>query len=297
MTPYYRLFQIFDKPIIILGMEQGQVRIIDANEAFSRLLGYTLEEIKSKESAGHLLKYNIDVSKQSLKSELGINTKQNKQIPVRVDQHPIPKEPGETELLCFVVFEDLTAFKWIEQKCEQNKVIISGIVDAHAHIRFLRDSVAPLLFEPDKKMEDETILSFIADSEHVRLMDALSEAGTMKKEKSLTLQTSRLSGIELELSITFTPIFDGFGETKEYAFVIWDLKPIDDSIDSSMKLKIWMAKRDMTAGMLSEATGISMQTISKLRNGKILRPQRLTAELIASELRVDVHDIWTKIGK
>lgn len=297
MTPYYRLFQIFDKPLVILGMNQGQVRIIDANEAFTRLLGYTFEEIKSKVSAGHLLKYNIDTSKQSLKSEFGITTKQNKQIPVRLDHHPIPKEPGETEQQSYVVFEDLTAYKWIEQKCEQNKVIISGIVDAHAHIRFLRDSVAPLLFEPDRKMEDETILSFIADSEHVRLMEALSEAGSTKKEKSLTLQTSRLSGIELELSITFTPIFDGFGETKEYAFVIWDLKPIDDSIDSAMKLKIWMAKRDMTAGMLSEATGISIQTISKLRNGKIIRPQRLTAELIASELRVDVHDIWTKIRK
>lgn len=297
MSPYYRLFQIFDKPIIILGMEHGKVRIIDANESFSRLLGYTLEELKSKESAGHLLKYNIDTTRQTLKSEFGIFTKNNKQIPVRIDQQPIPKQPGETELISFVTFEDLTAYKWIEQKCEQNKVIISGIIDAHSHIRFLRDSVAPLLFEPDRKMEDETLLSFIADNEHARVMEALAEAGTMKKEKSLTLLTSRLSGIELELSITFTPIIDGFGDTKEYAFVIWDLKPVDDTIDSAMKLKIWMAKRDITAGMLSEATGISIQTISKLRNGKIVKPQRLTAELIASELRVDIHDIWTKVGK
>jgi lambda repressor-like predicted transcriptional regulator len=56
-----------------------------------------------------------------------------------------------------------------------------------------------------------------------------------------------------------------------------------------------MAKRDLSASQLSLATGISLQTISKLRNGKISRPQRLTAELIASELRVDVQEIWPEL--
>ena len=44
----------------------------------------------------------------------------------------------------------------------------------------------------------------------------------------MTLKTSKLSGIELELSVTFTPIIDGFGEVLEFAFVIWDLRPVDD---------------------------------------------------------------------
>lgn len=99
------------------------------------------------------------------------------------------------------------------------------------------------------------------------------------------------------MSVSFTPIIDGFGDVLEFAFVIWDLRPVDDCIEASMKLRIWMAKRDITVGYLSSSTGISIQTISKLRNGKILKPQRLTAELIASELQVDVHDIWSEIRK
>nr|WP_272898796.1 helix-turn-helix transcriptional regulator [Paenibacillus sp. MMS18-CY102] len=64
-----------------------------------------------------------------------------------------------------------------------------------------------------------------------------------------------------------------------------------------MKLKIWMAKRDISTSQLSLSTGISIQTISKLRNGKITKPQRLTAELIASELRVEITDIWPEVGR
>nr|WP_281378797.1 helix-turn-helix transcriptional regulator [Paenibacillus phyllosphaerae] len=53
-----------------------------------------------------------------------------------------------------------------------------------------------------------------------------------------------------------------------------------------------MARRKISAQELSESTGISVQTISKLRNGKILKPQRLTAELLATVLGVKPQDIW-----
>lgn len=297
MTIYYRFFQTFDKPIIILKMENGLPKVADANEAFQRLFGYTLEELQAKNSLRLLETYRIDLSKQVLKSEYTLHTKQRKPIQVRIHHTPLPSPAGCPDMFSYVELEDLTAYKWIERKVQEHKVVISGIVDQFSHIRFLRDSVAALMLEPDRTLEDETLLSFIADYDHERLVSAMAEAGAQQQEQSITLQTSRLNGMELELSITFMPIYDGFGEIMEYAFVIWDLKPVDQSIDSATKLKIWMAKRDMTAGMLSDATGISIQTISKLRNGKIVRPQRLTAELIASELRVAVHEIWSKVGK
>jgi DNA-binding Xre family transcriptional regulator len=112
----------------------------------------------------------------------------------------------------------------------------------------------------------------------------------------LYLHTLRFDEIsELAFRTTIFPIYDGFGEIEQFAFSIWEMQESSGSEQSGTKLKIWMAKRDLSASQLSLATGISLQTISKLRNGKISRPQRLTAELIASELRVDVQEIWPEL--
>ncbi|MGO4544361.1 helix-turn-helix domain-containing protein [Paenibacillus sp. 2TAB23] len=297
MSIYSQVFQLLHQPMLILSQNELDVRIVDANQAFLRLSGYTLEELQSKNGRYLLQKYNINTTIQVVKSEVILQTKLKQQISVRIDQQPLPACSVDGCNHSFVIFEDLTPYKWIEQQAEKNKVLISGIVDRQQHIRFLRDSLAPLLFEPDHKMQNETLMQFIDDSEHVKLMKIIQETYRLKKERSLTVKTSKLSGIELELSVTFAPIVDGFGEANEFAFVIWDLKPVDDQIDASLKLRIWMAKRDMTAGHLSTVTGISIQTISKLRNGKILKPQRLTAELIASELQVDVQEIWSEVRK
>lgn len=297
MSVYHQIFQIMDQPMLLMRSNRCGVQIEDANSAFLRLTGYTLEEVKSVPSEHLIHKYKADTSKHVVKSEFMMFTKQKRQIAVRIDQQPLPKLENDDSQRSLIIFEDLTSYKWIEQQAELSKVLISGIIDRHFHIRFLRDRLASLLFEPDRKMDDESLLDFIADTEHGRLKAILEEAYVSKKGRSLTLKTSKLSGIELELSLSFTPIVDGFEMTKEIAFVIWDLKPVDDKIDASIKLKIWMAKRDVTAGQLSASTGISIQTISKLRNGKIEKPQRLTAELIASELQVDIHEIWTDVRK
>jgi DNA-binding Xre family transcriptional regulator len=286
-----------DQPMILLCQNDRGVRIDDANQAFLRLTGYTLAELQSKKSSYLLKKYKIDNARQVLKSEVNIFTKLKRQIAVSIDQQPLPKSTHDENTRAFIIFEDLTPYKWIEQQAERNKVLISGIVDSHQHVRFVRDGLASLLFEADRNLKDETLLQFIADTDHGSLKEVLQEAYLYKKEKSITLKTSKQSGIELEMSVTFAPIIDGYGDVNEFSFVIWDLRPIDNQIDASVKLRIWMAKRDVTAGYLSASTGISIQTISKLRNGKILKPQRLTAELIASELQIEVHEIWSEIRK
>ncbi|OBZ08148.1 MULTISPECIES: PAS domain S-box protein [Bacillales] len=297
MSIYSQIFQLMDQPMILLSQNDREVRIDDANQAFLRLTGYTLAELQSKKSSYLLKKYKIDNSRQVLKSEVNIYTKLKRQVTVRIDQQPLPKSSQDERIRAFVIFEDLTPYKWIEQKAERNKVLISGIVDSHQHVRFVRDGLAPLLFEADRNLKDETLMQFIADTDHGSMREVLREAYQYKKEKSITITTSKQSGIELEMSVTLAPIIDGYGDVSEFAFVIWDLRPIDNQIDASVKLRIWMAKRDITAGHLSALTGISIQTISKLRNGKILKPQRLTAELIASELQIEVHEIWSEIRK
>lgn len=297
MSIYSQIFQIMGQPMILLSQNDREVRIEDANQAFLRLTGYTLAELQSKKSSYLLKKYRIDNARQVLKSEVGIYTKLERQISVRIDQQPLPTCSQDGTIRAVITFEDLSPYKWIDQQAEKNKVMISGIVDSHQHVRFLRDGLAPLLFEPDRKLKDETLMQFIADTDHGLMRDVIQETYLHKKEKSIKLKTSKQSGIELEMSVTFAPILDGYGEVSEFAFVIWDLRPVDEKIEASVKLRIWMAKRDVTAGHLSASTGISIQTISKLRNGKILKPQRLTAELIASELQIEVHEIWSETRK
>ncbi|HTG71671.1 MAG TPA: helix-turn-helix domain-containing protein [Candidatus Udaeobacter sp.] len=297
MSIYRKIYQMMDQPMLLMSQSNHEVQIDDANQAFLRLSGYTLKELQSKPSSTLLQKYKIDASRQVFKSEVILYTKQKRQISVRIDQQPLPKNSKDDSNRAFIIFEDLTPYKWIEQQAERNKVLISGIVDSHQRVRLLRAGPAPLLFEADRNMKNETLLQFIADTEHGPMKKVLKQAYLSKKESCFKLKTNKLSGIELELSVMFTPIIDGFGEVLEFAFVIWDLNPVNDKAEASMKLRIWMAKRDITAGHLSASTGISIQTISKLRNGKILKPQRLTAELIASELQVDVHDIWSEVRK
>ncbi|MEK3881593.1 helix-turn-helix transcriptional regulator [Paenibacillus sp. PL2-23] len=298
MTLHQQIFQVLDQPMIVLKQRNGEVLIEDANPAFLDLIGYSLSYLKAKEGRELAERFNIDLSKRILKSEIRIRTKAKVQLCLRIEQLPLPQMPEEDCRRALIIAEDLTAYNWIQQQVERGKVLMSGMIDKHLHIRILRDSLAPLLLEPEQTMEDETLLQFIAENERERIVGLMEEACLRFEEKNITLHTSKLSGIELELNLTFSPIRNGSGKCNIMAFVIWDFRPVsEESIDPSMKLKIWMAKRDISAGQLSQATGISLQTISKLRNGKINKPQRLTAELIASELDIDMNEIWPETRK
>ncbi len=297
MAVYNQIFQMLDIPMLIISELDGKQRCEDANDAFLRMTGYSLADLQSDSVQQKLQSYQIDLTQAAVKSEVSLNSKQNRKVPVRVDVQPIPSPDPSGPKRMFVQFEDLTSYKWMLQQYERNKVLLSGVVDRNQHIRLYRDGGAHMLFSPDHMLKDETVKHFIAEQDQMKFNAILEETLMAKQEQSFTLTTSKLSGAELELSITVSPTLDGYGNVKEFVFVIWDLKSVDEHISAAMKLKIWMARRDVTAGHLSASTGISIQTISKLRNGKIDKPQRLTAELIASELQINVHDIWPEIRK
>ncbi|GGG56504.1 helix-turn-helix domain-containing protein [Paenibacillus radicis (ex Gao et al. 2016)] len=296
MDLYHHIFLILDRPMAIIRNLQDNASLVDANDAFSKLMGCSIEELSGRSASSVVEHYSAKAAARSYQRETFLCT-DSRRMPIRVDHTPLPYISGETGALSLLLIEDLSAQRWIEEQFEHYKVLISGIVDSTNHIRILRDFYAPLLLKPEQSLEDETYLQFISEQEFERIQEALDSAGKLKKVNDIKVRTSKLGGVELELSITFTPIYDGFGSVREYAFVIWDLKPVSEGVDSSMRLKIWMAKRDMSAIQLSAATHISLQTISKLRNGKIEKPQRLTAELIASELKVDVSEIWPEVRR
>lgn len=63
--------------------------------------------------------------------------------------------------------------------------------------------------------------------------------------------------------------------------------------DPGRKLRILMAREDINTTELAAKTGLSLATISNLRTGKIVKPQLLTAQLIADALNVETHRIWS----
>ncbi|WP_042162740.1 helix-turn-helix domain-containing protein [Paenibacillus gorillae] len=296
MDLYHHIFLILDRPMAIIRNLHNTASLVEANDAFSRLMGCSIEELKGRCACSIIEQYSVQAAARPYQRETYLCTGK-RSMPIRMDHTPLPYINEETGNLSLIQVEDLSALRWIEEQFEHNKVLISGIVDSTYHIRILRDFYAPLLLKPEQTLEDENFLQFISEQEFERIQKALETAGKLKKANNIKVKTNKLGGVEFELSITFTPIYDGFGSVREYAFVIWDLKPVSEGIDSSMRLKIWMAKRDMSAIQLSAATHISLQTISKLRNGKIEKPQRLTAELIASELKVDVAEIWPEVRR
>lgn len=261
------------------------------------LVGETIDNIKLTKSSFITDNYYIDLTRRLIKSEVTIATRSSEALTVRIEQIPLSNDHKSNKKRAFIIVQDLTANLWINKQLEKGKVILGGIIDKHLHIRFLRDMMTSLLLEPDHSPNDISLLQFLAEHERQHVLSIMEAISNTTQEQNITLHTSKLSGVQLELELTITPILNGYNQSNEFAFVIWDLRPIDAETDSAMKLKIWMAKRDISTGQLSIATGISQQTISKLRNGKIEKPQRLTAELIASELQVDVHDIWPVIRK
>lgn len=288
--------------MVVIEEKQGDVCVLDANDAFIRLTGYNRDDLIVEQGSGFVFPSPAQLFRRAVKSEMTLIASTGVELHVRCEKIPLTAGPAacsnvNNDNKTLIIFEDLTAYNWISQQLLSRNILVSGIVDEHMHIRFLRDRLAPLMFEPDRMLEDESLLAFVADADHELIRSVLEQAPSMSGEQSMTLRTSKQSGVELELELIYVPIMDGCGKLKEFAFVIWDLRPADNAADPSVKLKIWMAKRDISAGALSAATGISLQTISKLRNGKISKPQRLTAELIAAELGIEVNEIWPIVRK
>ncbi|TYP79339.1 helix-turn-helix domain-containing protein [Paenibacillus methanolicus] len=134
-------------------------------------------------------------------------------------------------------------------------------------------------------------MSLIHEDDRRRVVEVIRRAVLGSRPENLNIRTKWLVNEEsLEVTLTLAPFYHSDNTLNQYAFIVTDLRSSQG--DPAVKLKIMMARCNLSALDLSESTGISVQTISKLRNGRIQKPQRLTAELLATELGVKPQDIW-----
>ncbi|MEI7027494.1 helix-turn-helix transcriptional regulator [Paenibacillus sp. y28] len=301
----HHVIQCFQRPMAIIRSGDNGPVIEAVNDKLIGLLGYTEKELLNmnplqlidKKFMGVLhVKQARLMKDKHLRSEVILinKLKQPMNLLLEIDLLSCTGEPDTYA----VSIDDIRPLKWIHAQINQNNVRAAGIINADLIIDMYNSYYDPIA-EDDAYFEDLSILQLVPAEIHGHLQEKMEEIKRLKQSMDMTVKTIPLSNmVELEVTLRSCPFFDGWGRLINCAFIIFDLKQSNETAtEPAIKLKIIMAQRSISAQTLAEATGISLQTISKLRNGKIKRPQRLTAELIASELGVQVTDIWEKNGK
>ncbi|WP_225446533.1 helix-turn-helix domain-containing protein [Paenibacillus rhizovicinus] len=204
----------------------------------------------------------------------------------------------ETEQNAFLLTaEDISAKSWIDGMRESQKVLLGGILnDKFIVERFFKYYPTPV-FDNHRFPESELLNEYLDDDERERLLTVLKQTAQQRQKHHIVVRTKEFTdSAQLDLHIAYHPFYHMDGGLKNIAFIVSDIRSIapdaSDTVDSSVTLKVLMARNYMSAQQLSAVTGISMQTISKLRNGKINKPQRQTALLIAQALKVSPQVIW-----
>ncbi|MFC5651356.1 helix-turn-helix domain-containing protein [Paenibacillus solisilvae] len=291
MSIFDTIFSTLQAPMAVIAGTEDELRFIRTNDAFDKLVGYTEDELIGTPPTRLFSAWNNHIGRINDRSgSFLLQLKINRTMRIRLTWEPIANTEVPTFLL---IAEDITAKTWIEMMGKSRKVLLSGIVNKDFIIeRYIQNYPAPM-FDYQLKVEDQSVFEFLSENDRERLTRIMEQAVIRKQTDSLVVCTKKLANMaQLEIDVTFCPFYCGNGSLKHYGFVVTDIKPVMEPIDSAVLLKILMARKHMSAQQLAEATGISLQTISKLRNGKIGKPQRLTAELIATELNVSPQDIW-----
>ncbi|EFM09926.1 transcriptional regulator, XRE family [Paenibacillus curdlanolyticus YK9] len=290
-----------EQPLAVVRRSGRSLTITEANPAFIRMTGYEIDRLQAIQIRQLFPKLYSNkqpalvhgIIETTLKPSFG----SVKPITMEIKPLPCCDEDATGRTYYLIIAKDMSADKWLEQQSSVAKALNIGICDHEYIVRKFHQNYSPLT-GADHSPLHQSIFDFLDPNVHEMIREQLSNASIDSSSREIVVRTVSFEDMSgLEMRATICPIFDGFGAIQEFAFSVWDLKEANDSGQPGMKLKIWMAKRDISTSQLSLSTGISIQTISKLRNGKITKPQRLTAELIASELRVEVSDIWSEVGR
>ncbi|SFT20193.1 DNA-binding transcriptional regulator, XRE family [Paenibacillus sp. BC26] len=292
MTLLTAIFHTIRTPLAVVVGRGDDIRFNRANKAFSNLVGCSEAELAGLPPSRLFSAWNNNNLLTSISSETVLLDRLKPDEPQRLLlTWEAVKDTEEPAYL--LTAEDITAKTWIDTMSSSKKVMFSGILnDRYVIERYYQHDSAPLygrLF----RIEQESLHEFFNNHDRERLFYALEQAALHNRMDRIVVQTKLAANTaQLELHITFRPFYSGDGVLKHFGFIVTDVQTISEAIDPSVTLKVLMARSYMSAQQLSIETGISLQTISKLRNGKIGKPQRQTAMLIASKLNVTPQDIW-----
>jgi DNA-binding Xre family transcriptional regulator len=294
------LFDLLAEPMFIVESDGNRWYIRDANQAFTTLSGFSKKDLRQLEAASIVsteaagLTFNEALHKLSDEAnaapalECKLTTKLTSSAAIRL---ACRKLPAEERMQYVLICHDLRESKWIEQYITQSKIMISCVLNEQYSILSLEHYDAPVA-HPAFSYVNKPFMNLVADHERSQLKLALDRIRSARKPENLTLQI-RLGERSYRTEAVIQPFYNGNRSFKSHVVAFQHMHMNQPEEDSSYKLRMLMLSKNMSVTSLAQSTLISLTTISKIRNGKIKKPQRLTAELIAGELGVLPETIWS----
>ncbi|QHT59197.1 helix-turn-helix domain-containing protein [Paenibacillus lycopersici] len=297
MTLSAVVFQHLKTPLAVVVIDHDDdCRFDVANKAFARLVGCSEDVLEGLPPERLFTEWDRSALQSSNRHETTLLRHSDGDHPPRLllTCEALADTKGDAFLL---TAEDISANSWIDRLCETQKVLIAGILNERYAIERMFKYYPTPVFDNYRFPVGEPLDAYLDDDERERLISVLELTSRQARTHQIAVRTKALNdGVQLDLNMMYRPFCHTDGSLKHIAFIVSDIRSAADSesnaADSSVTLKVLMARSYMSAQQLSAATGISMQTISKLRNGKINKPQRQTALLIAQALKVAPQDIW-----
>ncbi|MCQ6562469.1 helix-turn-helix domain-containing protein [Paenibacillus mendelii] len=284
------IFHSFNVPMALIIKYGEEQRFDKVNTAFLKLAGYSEQELFQMSPSRLFSAWESTSNSDGIFCPYVLVTKYDRTLYVKLTCQTVESYDLPTRIL---IAEDITARLWIDTQLRTGNVMLYGIVDNQFIIQNIEENYPMPVFDSEFTVEDQSFFKIVHEDDLEPIEDAIKHYLNRRQPQHFKFRTKKLADlVDLEVTLTFSPFYNGDETLKNNGFVVTDLRAYSHPVDPSIKLKVLMARCNISAQQLSEATGISVQTISKLRNGKIGKPHRLTADLIATELNVKRQDIW-----
>jgi DNA-binding Xre family transcriptional regulator len=298
------LFYLLSDPMLIIEIKESRLYIRDVNQAFTEFSGFKKSDllhldpssaISTADTGSSFYDVIHSLSEDEWSSpsiECALVTKSSTPAPIRLSSRKL-----QSDGLTFYVLicKDLRETKWIDDYIVQNKIMISTIVDDKYNIKTLKHYYAPVQ-EPSSSYIGTSIYDMVLEHDRSKAKRVFEYAKNNRTAEKIDFQL-KLGDRSYSTSALIQPFYNGNRSFKNFVVILMNMQLSSQEEDPSYKLRMLMLSKNVSVTSLAQSTLISLTTISKIRNGKIKKPQRLTAELIAGELGVRPEMIWSNFKR
>lgn len=296
----YDVFTFSPDSILIVDASMDLIRITDMNDAFCEWSGYRKDsllgthptQLIEPEQGVNLFERLKGLSESVLSAPpvyCKFRSRNGIIFEVRLEVRRISQ--SETSLKRYaVVFHDVSEQRWIESIIREERAVGAAILTRDHAIQWINSYVTPVRYEQSAFLH-QPFHQYVSVNDRRHVKRSLDYASANR-----TPQPCSFSLVHDDEAYLARAVFMSFqrwnGSVRSHAVVMLQMEPLHTDVDSSAKLRLLMTAKNISVTELARTTHISLTTISKIRNGKIKKPKRMTAELIASQLGVVPEAIW-----
>ncbi|WP_054023320.1 helix-turn-helix domain-containing protein [Bacillus sp. FJAT-28004] len=295
-----QLFYLLSDPMLIVEWDESRWSIRDVNQAFADFSGFKKSDLilldPSTIISTHETSLSFDEAVHQLADEQAFSpllecklvTKSSTPADVRMSCRKLQLEDRTVYV---IICKDLREAKWIDEYILHHKIMISTVVNERYNIMSFKHYYAPVQ-QPSSSYLNKSIFELVPDHERNKIKRVLEYAKNNRTAESVDFHL-KFGDRCYNADAVIQPFYNGNRTLKNFVIILTSLHMNNQDEDPSYKLRMLMLSKNISVTSLAQSTLISLTTISKIRNGKIKKPQRLTAELIAGELGVRPEMIWS----